>query len=516
MNKLLDAVINLENDYDKKICQSLTVSAIRRDWNSKLWIEEINTTDFLLRISSFLKEINSESPIKQKELIKKEILKIVNFLNIFHSEVLYENFSSKNDLSEELNKKILKSCIKIVNEEFNFLKKSIENYLNWNDFWIIDSKNDYSIKGLDWDLFSILWFGEILAQKIIVEIINTKNNKIIAIWVNVKKVSKNIKKCSREIWDFDSLIYAIKPELENIFKEKRIPIISWYFWWFQNWIKNSFNRWYSDATGAAVAVAQKKINWKKESILQIQKSVDSILSWDPRIIKWTKKIPILSYFLSRNITWIKAGAWAKVLNSYSLSEEVQEEKIKIHIVNPLKNTEWTWILPEINSKDEEVEKLKFVWWQKEISLVIASSTSKSIRAWFFSEIAEIVKSEWISMDHIYTAETSIMFTIQAWKKTIKLKKELKRFLWKDWNVSINDNVSLIWVFWENIHYLDEANKNKNRLKRNFEWTMAQMSLHKDEITYLLSSSWALNWVNTYVIERRFYEKALKALHLTLI
>lgn len=513
MSKLLEWIENIQEDFENWNLQSLTLSAIRSDWDEKNWIEKINTTDLLLSIAKILSTASKDN---KKELINKTY-DILKKLKSFHLKIIEDEFSFDNELENDINEKIRIKCTRILDEHFSEFESAIELYLSSEDFYKISSETDYSIKKKNKDRFSILWFWEILAQSIFTNALNLRVWSDIAVALDVRCLSKEVSFNSNSgLSDFDTLIKSLEFQLKGIFDEKKVPIISGYFWGFKKWIKNVFNRGYSDATAAAVAVAQKRIFSDKDSILQIQKSVDSILSADPWIVKWAREIPVLSYDLSRNITWIKAWAWAKVLNSYSLSEEVQAEKIKIHIINPAKRWKWTWTLPAIDLETDDSRRAKFVWWQKNITLILASSTWKSIKPWFFSWVADVVKKEKISMDHVYTTETWIMFTVSAEEEIWNIEKKLKKFLWNDWIVLIRDDLSLIWVFSESLQNLTKEKRKNLRLKRNFDSTMASLSLHKEWIPYILNSSWALNWVNTYVIERDVYEEALRTLHLALI
>lgn len=507
MSELSNWIDNILND-SNWTNQSITVSAIRSDWNKQRWLKETNTTNQLIEIANLL---NVDKP--DKNLINEKI----ETLRLFHLVVISDQFWS-NEIE-------FKAWTSIINREFNLFKKAISKSLkNW-DKTLLDDKWDYSISIWDNKYLSILWEWELIAQRIFTKMINVRAkinwviswNNVLAVAVDVENLisTKTLKKRA-----FKVLVDVLEKELCSIFKQWKIPVISWYTWRFRGWILNVFGKWYSDATAAASAVAQWRIFKNKKSILQIQKSLPSLMSWDPKIVWKIKARPIseLSYNLWRYITWINAWAWAKVLNPFALSEALQDAWIEVHIMNPdSKAKDGSWIKPKIEIND--YKKVSFVWWQKDIHLITVDSATLSQRPGFALQIFGIAEECWANIGHIETTETWVNFTLPSNDAlSDKLKEKLERKFWGNAGIYLQKNLSLIWIFSENvIHVLDtEEDEDKVRLLRNKISETANWILDYYKIPTILSSRWWLNWSKIFIIKKKHFENAIQFLHENLV
>ncbi len=481
--ELFKSAQNIIKDYKLWNKQVVVVSAIRSC--------DFNTTDYLIKLWQSL---------PKNDKVKIDL--IIDKLLWFHLNIV-------NDKLDELNEEI-KDLIK---KEFILLKKNIKYFLWKKEKDIIpSSENDYSIILENNSIFSILWFWEILSCRILTLVINKNYDNIIAQDINLSNLIIPLeldKKSDREIFNLlSNKIYSI---VYKQFKDNKISILSGYIWVFNKWIEKTIWRWYSDATAAIVSVWL--TNYQKEIILEIHKSVEWLLSADPRILYNPKDailIEELNYLSAREITW-DSWAQAKLLHYQTLRSEIQEAWIKIHLFDPFsEDNTWTWIYDK-RLWYKTKNKIEFIWGRDDI-IFLSISSWKMFEKWILTKLFSIV-DDYFSVDIVSTSETEITFTID-WKKDTsnkldemveKIKQEFSMKENTDMEfIEYKKNRALIFCVWQDM--------------KDHIWTIweATTILWKNGINIEVISQWILQRAIIFWIESKDMKKAVNLLHNTFI
>lgn len=424
-SELIKSPLNIVEDFKKWIKQAVIVSAIREP--------EYNTTDNLIELWNMLwkKNIDFDS-IKAK----------VEEIRDFHIKISKEKWVNN-----------IEKIINFITEKFYKLLMKITYNIS-SHHWIFPRlDNDFLVKWIDKEI-SILWFWEIISAEIQSFIINDLEIE----WLNseavgLKNITKDIENISSENEIFKILSTKISEQVLEILEKWKIPIIPWYISWFKNWIENTIWRWYSDATASMTAVW---LSYSHEVTLEIQKSVEWMLSADPRIIKWnrTKLIETIDYLTAKEITWVR-WAQAKLLHSQVLRKELQNSWINVHLFDPFQNTKWTIISKNKCIKSSWVE---YIWWRDNITVFSVSSWDMNSK-WILSQIS-LIANEYASIDIVSTSETEISFTIE-WNLTKKQLEELSSRIRISLNIKedgyenfvrYNENKALVFCIWQNLSH----------------------------------------------------------------
>jgi len=464
---------NIIKDFDKWIRQVVVVSAIRSS--------KFNTTDYLIELWELLSSWRMD-----KNKIEELLLEIKNFHLWIVSEKLKTNTSFINDFIEN---------------KFENLLSVIDIYISLKNKIIPTKENDYSINNSD-DKFSLLWFWEKLSAEIQVEVINNlwinwlKSESVNLEWV-VDKV--NILGSEEEV--FAILAIRVSKKILSIWNDWKIPIVPGFIPWFEWWIENVIWRGYTDATAAMTALWFSNVF---NTTLEIQKSVEWMLSSDPRIVKWwkVKLIDQIDYLTAKEITWVR-WAQAKLLHYQVLRKELQEAWIKVVLFDPFKELKWTLISKNRNKKTSWVE---FIWWRNNIVFFSISSWNMSEK-WILYDVFYIVK-DYASIDIVSTSETEISFTIDWWlsKKVLdKISCKIKQKLWmkEDWYenfVKYEENKALVFCIWQNLsHSIGSLWK-------------AAVALSNGNINIEMVSQWTMERAIVFWIDGEKMNKAINLLH----
>jgi aspartate kinase len=354
-----------------------------------------------------------------------------------------------------MNDNILKVGVqKLIINRFNELQDDISLFL-WNkNKNIIPSKNnDYLIDTKDKQI-SLLWFWEILSSEIQSYIIN----HLYIEWLSAQSVELNwvfkwIDRSQTESIIYDELSTNISMRVNEVLLKNNIAIIPGYISGAPNWIESMVGRWYSDATAAMTSVWLSNSN---EVILEIQKSVEWILSADPSVLehKNAKLIKEIDYITAKEITWSR-GAQAKLLHSQVLKKQLQIAGIKLHLFDPFKNTKWTVITKNKSNKSSWVE---YVWARDNI-IFFSISSGHMEGVWILSSIFDIVK-QYKPVDIVSTSETEISFTIDNEmddSTLLKMQEQIRIKLWFEvWDernkVEYSKNKALVFCIWQNLSH----------------------------------------------------------------
>lgn len=472
--ELVKSPHNVFMDHINWVKQAIVVSAIRSS--------DFNTTDKLIEIWELIKSKSSFWEVKIKLMEIRD----------FHFAIIDEKLSW--DTSE------LKDYINHVFQQLTF---DIFYWLQIQNNFIPSKENDYSIKTEKW-LVSIIWFWENLSAYVHEQIItlNWTNAKFVDLkWV-VPENSEELKEAEL----FDVLSRDIASRVEEVLKDKKIPVLPWYIPWFANGIENAIWRWYSDATAAMTSVWLSRL-WY-DITLEIQKSVKGMLSSDPRVVKWkkTKLIEQIDYLTAKEITGIR-WAQAKLLHNQVLRKELQEAWIKVRLFDPFSDSKGTLISKLKNTESSGVE---FIWGRSWVTFFSISSW-KMAGEWILSQVFSIVK-EYASVDIISTSETELSFTIDSWlsqkkldEMTLKIRASLD--IQEDGYenfVKYEKNKALVFCVWQNLYHS--------------KWTLwkAATALSKWWINIEMVSQWIMERAIVFGINSKELNTAINLLHKELI
>ncbi len=463
---------NILNDFIEWNKQVVVVSAIRSP--------EFNTTDNLIKLAVFL--INWEN----KEAYE-QILKIRDFHIWIMKEKIWENKEIENFIEN-----YIKANLSI----------KINNWINLNskDKIYPNKNNDYSIWNWE-EKFSLIGFGEELSAFLQEKLINQLNiNWLKAEKVDLDWVADVLEKDDKENVIFEKLSNEITKRVSKILKKNNIPVISWYIPWFENGIENIIWRWYTDATASIVSIWFANTN---DVILEIQKSVEWILSADPRIVKNPKLIKSLDYLTAKEITWVR-GSQAKLLHSQVLRKELLEKWIRIKLFDPFSDTEWTIIS---RNKNPESSWVEYIWARNNVIFFSISSWDMS-NSGILAQVFDVTRKYNISVDIVSTSETEISFTIDNWIST-KILDKISENIRE--NLEIKENDSMNFVKYEKNKVLLFC-VGQNLAHSTGSLARATSALSSENINIKIMSQWAMERSMVFWIDNSDMKNAVNVLH----
>ncbi len=476
--EFIDSPANVLKDYRAWIKQAVVVSAIR---SSNFKNKDFNTTDKLIKIGEMLKE---------KTPVLNNIMDIIIEIKDFHLETVEDKIKN---IDTQRNLKIL------IEKKFNELMEDIILYV-WDATKLIEpsKQNDYLIVTRYWKT-SILWFWEELSALVQTELINNLWQD----WLKAQTVDLEWVFDDLEAWDiYKELSDRISSRVDEILREDMVAVVPWYIPGSEEWIEKMVWRGYSDATAAMTAVWLSK--WWAEVTLEIQKSVEWMLSADPRLLRNTKSklIEEIDYITAKEITGIR-WAQAKLLHSQVLRRQLQEAWIKVHLFNPFEDTKGTIISTEKSEKSSWVE---FIWARNNI-IFFSISSGHMEDLGILAGIFDIVK-DYKPVDIVSTSETEISFTIDNEVEDSildEMKEKIRKKLWFEENDTRNKieyvrNKALVYCIWQNLSHAI--------------WSLwrAAGCLHQWGINIELVSQWAKERAMVFWIEGSQMKEAVNLLH----
>lgn len=410
---------NILKDFKVWVKQVVVLSAIRS--------HDFNTTDKLIFLWEALESWDDYDD-KLEEILD------------FHLKIVWK----KLDLDTS-------SIEKVIIDSFTKLRTDI---LYWKDNKkdIPSKTNDFLINTKEW-FRSILWFWEELSAIINTDVIaNSFKEKLKIKYISLSSIAQNLSDDLSESEIFKDLSNKISFLIKDYLRWGYIVILPGYIGWFEKGIENAIWRGYTDATAAMSSVWLAK---DYEVVLEIQKSVEWILSADPRLLENSPRlIKKIDYLTAKEITWVR-WAQAKLLHPQVLRKELQKIAIKVHLFDPFSDGVWTVISKEKDSNSSWVE---FIWWRNNITVFSISSWKMSDR-WILSSIFEIVQ-KYTSVDIISTSETEISFTIDSHLTDLELediRDKIKYKLHIKENGFINfvkydKTKALVFCIWQNLSH----------------------------------------------------------------
>lgn len=462
---------NVLADFRKWVEQVLVVSAIRSP--------KFNTTDKLIIIWKLLWDT---------KITFQEVESKIEELKEFHLDIIKEKLEN---VSQDL--------LDYVAQQFDLFKAHIE-------FWCVNKQiipnkeNDYLINTQNWSI-SIIWFWEYISACILSIVINALwEDWISSSQLDLSNITDWIDWNSEQL--FRELSERISKRVNSLLEFGVIPVVPGYIPWFEQGIENAIWRWYSDATASMVAV------WLSEDFdvtLEVQKSVRGMLSADPRLLEnsnTAKLIERLDYLTAKEITWIR-WAQAKLLHNQVLRRELQESGIKVYLFDPFREWKWTIISKQKNLDSSWVE---FIWWRDKV-LVCTVSLWNMSDSWIVFKIFSIVQ-DYASVDIIWTSETELSFTIDAWlskNKLAEMSDRIRKSLWIQEDgyenfVRFQENKSLVYCVWQNLsHSL---------------WSLgrAATALASGWVNIEMVSQWTMERAMVFCIRGEDFKKAVNLLH----
>lgn len=312
-------------------------------------------------------------------------------------------------------------------EHCNYIKSNLNtlhDIFKWVTLlWNISSK----------DKAKILYFWEILSSILLSLSINKLgyNSKFYK--------SADIIMCE---WKFmnsdynkDLSVKKAQDFLKNHNTKKEIPVITWFWWWDENWNIYLFDRWWSDYVATIIW------NIFNANSVEIWTDVDWVMSADPRIIK----NPIIWDELDYSVSAEFALTWAKVLHPKTISP-AQEKNIPVYIKNTFNpKAQWTKIC-----KSTKLSWIKWINIDNNQVLITFIDNSMLWCVWYLYSAIKIIRDNSVSIDSVATSETSFTLSIKESDLSTKLKDELYK-LDDKFIVTIDVNVTKISIVWDNIN-----------------------------------------------------------------
>lgn len=466
---------NVQKDVAKWLHQAIVVSAIRS--------ENFNTTDKLIEIGKLMKQKSDIALVKEKLFEIQE----------FHFSVVDQNFRWEEIIIKEK-----------IAQKFQELIDVIESWYTQNVVAFPSKENDYSLQ-IDWWSLSLIGFGENLSAYVQEEVLNSIKIKAKVVSLDDVIPLQSDKLDNSQL--FLKLSQSISQKINQIFADGYIPIVPGYIPWFEKGIEKSIWRWYTDATAAIASVGLKN-SWAKEVVLEIQKSVQWILSADPRIVKdgTAKLIQEIDYLTAKEITGTR-GAQAKLLHPQVLRKELQEADIKVKLFDPFSNSPGTVISKSKNTLSSDVE---FIGWRKNVTFFSISS-GKMSEEWILASVFSVVKN-YASVDIISTSETEISFTIDSWLSEQKLEEMVAKIrdvldIQEDGYenfVKYQKNKALVFCVGQNLQQL------------NWIFAKAVTALSKWHINIDIISQWLMKRAIVFGVDAKDLHPSINLLHQELV
>lgn len=464
---------NIVKDFKEGIKQAVVVSAIRSP--------EFNTTDKLILLWKTL---------GKKEIDVEKVEEIICSLKKFHIEIIDEKIRWENE-----------GLKKQVTAYFTQFERDILHFVKYRWEIVPSEKNDYLIETKDGKL-SVLWFWEELSAEVQSLVINDLQEK----WLHSENLDLTwvLENVNIESWEeniFKHLSENISRKVHEILEQDKVPIIPGYIPGFEEGIEKTIGRGYSDATASMASV------WLSNAYkvtLEIQKSVEGMLSSDPRLLadSEAKLIEEIDYITAKEITWIR-WAQAKLLHSQVLRRELQESWIEVHLYDPFRETKGTIIS---KNKSETSNGVEYIWARDNVIFFSISSWHMYDR-WLLANIFKIVK-KYSSVDIISTSETEISFTIDNDlddESIDNLKNEIRKSV----NFDSDDDRNKVEYFKNKALIFCVGQNLSNAL-----WSLwrAATSLYNGGINIELVSQWAKERAMVFGINSDEMIKAVNILH----
>lgn len=363
---------------------TVVVSAMRKEG-------EFNTTKILEKAGILLAQGN-----------KKDATIQLFQLRDFHKDLLEKNFSGDANIKNQM--------FTYIEDEFKKVSKMID--AAEISECIPSMENDFCIKAWD-ELFSLKGFWEVFCSQFY-------DKLLWLLWYSVKfeDVSSQQNNISTGIDTFENTLAFFRTSvarnmLDPFSQGMWLTLIPWYIGGIQGGIDASIGSGYSDATAALTAISVQEILGKdKKVLLEILKSVDGIMSADPRLLddeKTAQLIERLPFLIAKEIVGVR-GAQAKLLNAEAMKPQIIRSGVSVRLRNPTKTENPGTIIDAVWDKNSfGVEAVL-----KRDNVAFVSVTSIDMPQGYLAQVFDIVK-KYKSVDVTATSETEFSFTVDMKK-----------------------------------------------------------------------------------------------------
>ncbi len=397
----------------------------------KFWWTSLGSLEMIQKTAQIVTEIKNTS--------KEDVVVVVSAMSTVTNTLI--------DLCDLAKKWDIESVMNWINK----LREKHENVIIWicsnnaceEHFNNIKSNLDilhdiFKWVTLLWDLSSkdrakILYFWEILSSILLSLAINKLG------YDSSFYKSADIIMCEWEYMNSEYIKKLTEKKAEYFLKEhntqKEIPVITWFWWWDENWNIYLFDRWWSDYVATIIW------NIFDANSVEIWTDVDWVMSADPRIIK----NPIIWDELDYSVSAEFALTWAKVLHPKTISP-AQEKNIPVYIKNTFNpKAQWTKIC-----KSNKLSWIKWINIDNNQVLITFIDNSMIWWIWYLYIAMKIIRDNSVSIDSVATSETSFTLSIKESDLSTKLKDELYKLNDK-FTITIDVNVTKISIVWDNIN-----------------------------------------------------------------
>lgn len=224
--------------------------------------------------------------------------------------------------------------------------------------------------------------------------------------------------------------------------------------------------------------------------IQIWTDVDGIMTSDPRVIPEAAKIKTLSFAEASELAYFGA----KVLHPRTLRplKDAEKNRTVISVRNSRRpDDEGTIILHDAPVSNAPIKAIAF---KRGITVITVTSDQMLMEYGYLASLFEVFKKHETSVDLLATTEVSVSMSLDDMRNINAIKQDLEVY----GEVDVRDELVLICVVGEQI------NRSAGLAARIF-------SSIKD-INILMTSQGMLATNVSFIVERKDFENAVKALH----
>lgn len=374
---------NLVKAQERKAHFAVVVSAMRKEG-------EFNTTKMLESIGTKIATGDKEGALWELAQLEE-----------FHKSLLDRNFSGNSDTRNQM--------FAFITEEFQRVRDRISTSQSQ---FLPSMKNDFSLQTIATDdFFSLKGWGEVFCAQFYQRLLQLSGKEIS--FIDTSSQKNNIIPWNDS---FEATLnYFRKSVAPRILRlSSGLTLIPWYIGGINWGIDASIGSGYSDATAALTAVSvQEILGREKKVLLEILKSVDGIMSADPRLLDdpaSAQLIERLPFMIAKEIVGVR-GAQAKLLNAEAMKPQVIRSGVSVRLRNPTKPESPGTIIDAVWDKNSF--GVEAVLARDNVAFVSLSSID--MPQGYLARVLDIVK-EYKSVDIVSCSETEFSFTVDTKKE----------------------------------------------------------------------------------------------------
>ncbi|MDX9930822.1 MAG: lysine-sensitive aspartokinase 3 [Bacteroidales bacterium] len=227
----------------------------------------------------------------------------------------------------------------------------------------------------------------------------------------------------------------------------------------------------SDYTAALIGMAA------NASEIQIWKDVDGVHTTDPKKVKKTRSIPVMSFNEAAELSFFGA----KVLHPATIQPAI-EKNIPVRVLNSMQpEKQGTLILKDELVHENGVKAISF----KENITVINIYSMKMLNAFgFLTRLFEVFGKYGISVDLISTSEVNVSLTVDSERSLDGIVAELSQFA----IVSVNSNKSQVSIVGKNLKETTGLAKRIFSAVSDYNITMISQGASDINISFVVNRS----------------------------